>query len=840
MNTESFGDPIRLAQRFDSLTRLPSWENDGVTLDGLQKLIDNNQRLFSQTFDERTARQLSDVMSRLSERVSTEFGSSNEGSKLAKNIQFYAKAVFNEGSTSTKTGLLDLPADVIKREILPKVLSPEMPLEEFKDSSIRSTILVAKDLVQPTQETFVKWIEEQDIPLKEFCKTGKEAIDFIIKNNLTKVNLSGFTDIFQEDLLRLAPHCSKITHLEFGQLNNLHDFPFQNLTHLESLTFQKSDIAEPWITGALGHLANLKRLKFIDCKLEGEQFAIAISQLGRLESLTLEKNYMTSEAWMVAALQNPNIKILKFKDMSLGLSESIAQILSKKTSLESLSFDGCHAISDQWLESVCTNLTGLKHIVFYTSGDLSDLLTHNLDDLVINLTRNKPHLESFHCDDFQLTNGHLNLGGVNDLSEDYMARVLENFPNIKGLTLSLRTESMGNRLAKAISSLAHLESVKISTGHIPTDWLAKAFAELTRLKSVEFNVGLIDDLASDTWLNLFRNNPHLVSLSFMDGGMQVINDQVILKNMYGITEDLIIALINAIPKLKTLIIEGLSLRSDESAQAISKHTELETFDGDYHLTSEWLSAALGSLTGLRNIGISCFSDNMEEEVAKIVHNNPRLESLSLIAHSDQGEEPLSKAVQNHEKLVHLTLFKGRQMKIDRLLQILLHLPQLQTLDLSESDPFSFNFDPVEFEESFSKLSELRSLNFKDCMIPEVQLNFILYKLPHSLRDLDLTHNFDLTGEKLIKGLAKHSQLQSLNLQGCEGITFEALKKMLTVLPNLRRLNLLDCKQFSGEQIDKIRGIYPDLEIEFTKENEPKFPLQRRRPSEIEIDLQDEF
>ena len=59
-------------------------------------------------------------------------------------------------------------------------------------------------------------INEENLSLSIVgCKTGSEAIDYIIKNKLQSANLSKFCDITDENLKKLIENCPESSYVIF-------------------------------------------------------------------------------------------------------------------------------------------------------------------------------------------------------------------------------------------------------------------------------------------------------------------------------------------------------------------------------------------------------------------------------------------------------------------------------------------------------------------------------------------------------------------------------------------------------------------------------------------------
>ena len=255
----------------------------------------------------------------------------------------------------------EIPSDVFS--IIVDNLNPHDLASDIK--FLKSIETTSKMWRKEINAHILRRINEENLsPSIVRCKTGAEAIDYIIKNKLLIANLSEFSDIADEDLNKLIENCPNLHMLYLHSTRNK-EVSLEKLTALQSLDligfrgFSEHKLAE-----ALGKLTALRSLNLEWCSpLSGNKLAEALEKLTALQSLDLGCCMQLSGEKLAEALG----KLTTLNSLNLALCtqlsrDKLVEALGKLTALQSLDLRNCTGCSGDKLAEALGKLTALKSL----------------------------------------------------------------------------------------------------------------------------------------------------------------------------------------------------------------------------------------------------------------------------------------------------------------------------------------------------------------------------------------------------------------------------------------------------------------------------------------------
>ncbi len=364
----------------------------------LNNLIDNNLRMILQQTETPQSKDLQANLLALSNKINKEINTP-QAHELSFNIMGLALGLF---STEKNNYLQDeIPSDVfsvILNNLNPDNLASDI---QFLTSIERTSTLWRQEI----HTHILRRINVENLsPSIIGCKTGSEAIEYIIKNKLQSANLSDFFDITDDDLKKLIENCPNL-HTLFVHSNKIKEIPFEKLQALQRLDLAWcKQLSEDKLPEALAKLTALKSLVLRGCwQLSGDKLAETLGKLQALQGLDLSDCTQLSEDILIEAL-------------------------GKLTALQSLDLSWCKQLSGDKLAEALGKLQALKSLDFAWCTQLSE------DTLIVALGK-LTALQS------------LNLAGCTQLSGDKLAKELGKLTALKRLTIA---RFKGDKLAEAL------------------------------------------------------------------------------------------------------------------------------------------------------------------------------------------------------------------------------------------------------------------------------------------------------------------------------------------------------------------------------------------------------
>ena len=223
----------------------------------LNNFIDKNLRTILQQTETWEAKDLQANLLALSNKINREIDTP-QAHKLSFDIMGIALGLLS----AKKNNYLqdEIPSEVFS--IILDNLNPNNLASDIK--FLKSTERTSKMWMKEINAHILRRINEENLSLSIVgCKTGSEAINYIIKNKLQSANLSEFSDITDEDLNKLIENCPDL-HTLFLQSDKIKEVPFEKLQALQSLD----------LTGCM--------------QLSGDKLAEALGKLTALQSLNLQ------------------------------------------------------------------------------------------------------------------------------------------------------------------------------------------------------------------------------------------------------------------------------------------------------------------------------------------------------------------------------------------------------------------------------------------------------------------------------------------------------------------------------------------------------------------------
>ena len=194
----------------------------------LKYFIDGNLREILQQTETLEAKDLQANLLALSNKINKEIDTP-QAHKLSFNIMGIALGILS----AEKNNYLqdEIPSEVfsvILNNLNSNNLEADIKFLKFTESTSK---LWRKEV----NAHILRRINEENLSLSIVgCKTGSEAINFIIKNKLQSANLSNFSDITDENLKNLNENCPDL-HRLILRSDIIKAVPFEKLQALQSL-----------------------------------------------------------------------------------------------------------------------------------------------------------------------------------------------------------------------------------------------------------------------------------------------------------------------------------------------------------------------------------------------------------------------------------------------------------------------------------------------------------------------------------------------------------------------------------------------------------------------------
>ena len=198
----------------------------------LNDFIDKNLRAILQQTDTWEAKNLQANLLALSNKINKEINTP-QAHELSFNIMGIALGLLS----AEKNNYLqeEIPSEVFS--VILDNLNPNNLKADIK--FLKSTERTSKMWRKEIHAHILRRINEENLSLSIVgCKTGSEAIDYIIKNKLQSANLSDFPDITDEDLKKLIENCPDL-HTIFLRSDRIKEVPFEKLQALQSLDLRE-------------------------------------------------------------------------------------------------------------------------------------------------------------------------------------------------------------------------------------------------------------------------------------------------------------------------------------------------------------------------------------------------------------------------------------------------------------------------------------------------------------------------------------------------------------------------------------------------------------------------
>ncbi|MBA2368411.1 MAG: hypothetical protein H0V82_05235 [Candidatus Protochlamydia sp.] len=402
-----------LIHKLNNLTKTTCFKNEN--LESINKLINVNLRLIlSQTGNNDTAPQLKKSLLNLSNSILKEnIGSA--ANNLAFEVQGYAMGLYGERSISE----YELPEDLLQNIFQILLRQPGYFLAQ--KSGLKGC--VSHDWLKLSNKVTKEWVCQEGISLRSVttCKTATEAVEFIIKNNLTAANLSEFSDLTDDDLIKLIKNCP--------------DLKFLCISH--------SKITEDTLTEALKTLTRLQHLNLCHCtNIKGDKLSEALKKLTQLQHLNLNDCYNITGDKLAEALKNlTQLQHLNLKGCNQITEDKLAEAIKTLSQMRHLNLSGCRQISEDNLADALKMLPQLQHLnlsyCYQITGD-------KLADTFKTLTQLQ----------------HLNLECCSQI-KDKLAEALKSLTQLQHLNLGYCPRIIGDKLAEAFLTLTQLQHLDL-------------------------------------------------------------------------------------------------------------------------------------------------------------------------------------------------------------------------------------------------------------------------------------------------------------------------------------------------------------------------------------------
>ena len=378
----------------------------------LNNFIDINLRSILQQTETLEARDLQANLLALSNKINKEIDTP-QAHKLSFDIMGIALGIFS----AEKFDYLqeEIPSDVFS--VIVDNLNPHNLASDIK--FLKSIETTSKMWSKEINAHILRRINEENLsPSFVPCKTGAEAIDYIIKHKLQSANLSEFSDVTDENLNKLIENCPNL-HTLFVQSDKIKEMPFEKLTALQGLDLVVcTQLSGDKLIEALGKLTALQSLNLGGCtQLSGDKLIEALGKLTALQSLNLGGCTQLS-------------------------GDKLIEALGKLTALQSLILWACTELSGDKLAEALGKLTALQGLNLWACMQLSG---DKLAEALAKLTA----LRS------------LNLAWCTELSGDKLIEALAKLTALQGLNLIGCTQLSGDKLIEALAKLTALQRLDL-------------------------------------------------------------------------------------------------------------------------------------------------------------------------------------------------------------------------------------------------------------------------------------------------------------------------------------------------------------------------------------------
>ena len=285
--------------------------------------------------------------------------------------------------------LPELPEDIWKNQILPmlKLATPSSPI-----TMTLGKMQINRQMDKLVTETMLKVVESERCSLKLVgCTTADDAINFVIRYQLSVANLKEFPDLTDDHLKRLSEQCPQLKHLAISSTNvtevpkifalqsldlsrceNLTDAGLANLPALQSLISLDLSYCHNLKDAGFVYMESLTALESLnlaDCYITGAGLAQLI-KLRSLTSLDLRECEELEDEGLACLPELPALTSL-FLEYSNNLTDAGLAHVGKLTTLKSLYIHACDSLTDAGIV-LLGKLTGLKSLYIHACDSLTD------------------------------------------------------------------------------------------------------------------------------------------------------------------------------------------------------------------------------------------------------------------------------------------------------------------------------------------------------------------------------------------------------------------------------------------------------------------------------------
>lgn len=406
-----------------------------------------------------------------------------------------------------KTSLLDIPEPGILNRILDAIYDPS----KDNESNLKALgqLFVSRQLSERVIDVKNYWINEKGMNLKLFgCLTAKEAVEYIIKHQLTNANLSAFHAFNVDHLEELSLNAPQLKMLSLGALN-------KQVNGLRPCTKSHEDFGKQLVE-SLARFTRLRGIEIDSCNRITNE--VLKDMTGKeLEHLSLKNCSGFNRIGLTPALRCLDLSGTRIKCGEL--SDPLDELAEKGTPsmIEILDLSDCKDLSCEWLQDILAQLPHLRSLTLSGCNQLFG------DDLAKAL-RKCPKLEILDlsgCEgisgselaDFPLLYS-LNLSSCFKLKE-----IPELYPLLRNLSISYCTKLSGDQLDK----FTNLECLNIrGCSQISYDQLA-ALRNLCSL-----NISDCDQISDDLLKKIALAFPMLKHLvRYMYNGVNISPDRLV-------------------------------------------------------------------------------------------------------------------------------------------------------------------------------------------------------------------------------------------------------------------------------------------------------------------------
>ncbi len=322
----------------------------------LNNFIDKNLRAILQQTETGEAKNLQANLLALSNKINREIDTP-QANKLSFNIMGLALGLLSAEKNNYLQDQIPFEVfSIIVDKLNPNNLASDI---KFLKSIERTSKLWRKEI----NAHVLRRINEKYLSLSIVgCKTGSEAINYIIKNKLQSANLFVFSDLTDEDLNILIENCPDL-HTLFLRSDKIKEFPLEKLQALQGLILARCKLLSgDRLIEALGKFTALHTLGLEDCtQLSGDKLAMALGKLTALQRLDLEWCMQLSGDRLVEALGKLTaLQWLSLRGCVQLLGDKLTEALGKLTALQYLYLTECTQLSGDKLAEALGKLSALQ------------------------------------------------------------------------------------------------------------------------------------------------------------------------------------------------------------------------------------------------------------------------------------------------------------------------------------------------------------------------------------------------------------------------------------------------------------------------------------------------